>query len=294
MTDLLEDFETKKETIRDEVELHIKKRDEANAKAQEYAKKRDELNQKTHDMREHAKEKIAEKNELIDKIKVLRDDKEEHYKNLSDLKRQLKDLKSNFGAGLDLKDIKMKEKELQYLEKRQQTTELTKDDENKIIVDIRRLNNEIKKAKTQREEELLKNNDIKELTDKINSERTLGESLKKQIEELSNQISKLSDEINEELQNLDNVRKEADENHEIFIKYSKESEAEHAAFIKSKNDLRDLEKAIYSIRNKTKVTKKREKESELQEKASALYEKFKAGEQLTTEDLLTLQKAGFL
>ncbi len=294
MTDLLEDFETKKETIRDEVELHIKKRDEANAKAQEYAKKRDELNQKTHDMREHAKEKIAEKNELIDKIKVLRDEKEEHYKNLSDLKKNLRELKSGFGAGLGLKDIKMKEKELQYLEKRQQTTELTKEDENKIIVDIRRLTNEIKKAKTQREEELLKNKDIKELTDKTTSERALGESLKKEIEDLSNQISKLSDEINEELQQLDNVRKEADENHEIFIKHSKESESEHAAFIKSKNDLRDLEKAIYSIRNKTKVTKKKEKESELQEKASALYEKFKAGEQLTTEDLLTLQKAGFL
>ena len=55
-----------------------------------------------------------------------------------------------------------------------------------------------------------------------------------------------------------------------------------------------MEKAIYSIRNKTKVTKKKEKESELQEKASELYEKFKSGEQLTTEDLLILQKAGFL
>jgi hypothetical protein len=55
-----------------------------------------------------------------------------------------------------------------------------------------------------------------------------------------------------------------------------------------------MEKAIYSIRNKSKVTKRKEKESELQEKASELYEKFKAGEQLTTEDLLILQKAGFL
>ena len=51
--------------------------------------------------------------------------------------------------------IKAKEKELQYLEKRQQTTELKKDEENKLIVDIRRLNNEIKKSKTLREEELL-------------------------------------------------------------------------------------------------------------------------------------------
>lgn len=294
MTDLLEDFETKKEAIRDEVELHIKKRDEANAEAQKYAKIRDELNQKTHEMREHAKEKIAEKNDLIEKIKTLRDEKEVHYKNLSELKKQLREYKSTLGTGIDIKDIKAKEKELQYLEKRQQTTELKKDEENKLIVDIRRLNNEIKKSKTLREEELLKNDDIKQLTDKINEERTKGEEYKKEIEELSNKISQLSDEINDELQKLDEVRKEADENHETFIKYSQESEAEHAAFIKAKGELKDMEKAIYSIRNKTKVTKKKERESELQEKASELYEKFKSGEQLTTEDLLILQKAGFL
>jgi len=183
---------------------------------------------------------------------------------------------------------------LQYLERRQQTTELKKDEENKIIVEIRRLNNEIKKSKVRRDEELLKNSDVKELTDKINEERTKGEEYKKEIEELSNRISQLSDEINDELQKLDEVRKDADDNHEIFIKYSQESEAEHAAFIKAKGELKDMEKAIYSIRNKTKVTKRKEKESELQEKATALYEKFKAGEQLTTEDLLILQKAGFL
>ncbi|WP_009887095.1 coiled-coil protein [Ferroplasma acidarmanus] len=294
MTDLLEDFETKKEAIRDEVELHIKKRDEANAEAQKYAKIRDELNQKTHEMREHAKEKIAEKNELIEKIKTLRDEKEVHYKNLSELKKQLREYRSSLGTNIDIKDIKAKEKELQYLERRQQTTELKKDEENKIIVEIRRLNNEIKKSKTLREQELLKNGDVKELTDKINEERTVGEGYKKEIEDLSNRISQLSDEINDELQKLDEVRKVADENHETFIKYSQESEAEHAAFLKAKIELKDMEKAIYSIRNKSKVTKRKEKESELQEKASELYEKFKAGEQLTTEDLLILQKAGFL
>ncbi len=156
MTDLLEDFETKRESIREEVESHIKKRDEANAQAQKYAKIRDELNQKTHEMREQAKAKIAEKNDLIEKIKTLREEKEEHYKNLSELKKKLREIKSGEASGLDIKDIKAKEKELQYLEKRQQTTELTKEEENKIIVEIRRLNNEIRKAKANREEELLK------------------------------------------------------------------------------------------------------------------------------------------
>ncbi len=294
MTDLLEEFESKRESLRAEVEEHIKKRDAANEEAQKFAKKRDELNAKTHKLREEAKSKIAEKNDLIEKIKKLRDEKEAHYKELSKLREEYRKAKASAAQKINTKDIKAKERELQYLEKKQQTTELSKEDENKIITEIRRLNNELKKMKAERDEELLKNTDIKELAQKINEERKIGEDYKKQIEEISKRISQLSEEITSQLQVLDNVRKEADENHEQFVKYNQEAEKEHQAFIKAKNDLRDLEKAISALRNKNRSTKKREKESELQQKASELFERFKNGEQLTTEDLLILQKAGFL
>jgi uncharacterized coiled-coil DUF342 family protein len=82
--------------------------------------------------------------------------------------------------------------------------------------------------------------------------------------------------------------------HESFIKYNQEAEKEHIEFIKAKNDLRDMEKAIFSIRTKNRTTKKKEKETELQKMAEELFEKFRNGEQLTTEDLLILQKAGLL
>ncbi len=61
------------------------------------------------------------------------------------------------------------------------------------------------------------------------------------------------------LQELDEVRHTADENHELFVKYSQESEKEHAAFIKAKNDLRDLEKAIYAIKIKQRLAKRRKR-----------------------------------
>ncbi|EQD60508.1 phosphoserine phosphatase, partial [mine drainage metagenome] len=89
-------------------------------------------------------------------------------------------------------------------------------------------------------------------------------------------------------------RRKADEMHESFIKYNQDAEKEHLEFVKAKNDLRDMEKAIFSIRTKAKTTRKKEKESELQKMAEDLFEKFKNGEQLTTEDLLILQKAGLL
>lgn len=80
----------------------------------------------------------------------------------------------------------------------------------------------------------------------------------------------------------------------MFIKFNKESEKEHEGFIKAKTELRDLEKILGGMAAKTRATRKKEKEGELQNKANVLFDKFKNGEQLTTEDLLILQKAGFL
>jgi Uncharacterized archaeal coiled-coil protein len=164
----------------------------------------------------------------------------------------------------------------------------------KIVSEIRKLNNEIIKLKEMREKELSSNKSTKELIDKITEIRKQAEAKKKEIDTISAAITALSEEINEQLTNIDETRKQADELHEQFIKFSQESTKEHEEFIKAKNDLRDLEKVISTLRTKAKATKKKEKEGELQKKASTLFDRFKNGEQLTTEDLLVLQKAGFL
>ncbi|MCL5783020.1 MAG: phosphoserine phosphatase, partial [Candidatus Thermoplasmatota archaeon] len=121
-----------------------------------------------------------------------------------------------------------------------------------------------------------------------------GEGMKEEIDAISSRITALSEDINRSLQELDETRKNADEFHEQFVKFSQESTKEHEAFIQAKTELRDLEKVTSSLRTKTRAIKKKEKEGELQKKATTLFDKFKNGEQLTTEDLLTLQKAGFL
>lgn len=295
MSELLEEFEQKRENIRRIVEEHIKKRDEAAAESHRYAEERDLLNNKVHEMREEVKKKIAEKNELIEQVQKLRAEKEQHYANLAELRKEYRKLRQETNVeGVDKQSLRMKEKELQRLETKQQTTELGKDEEKKIVHEIRKLTNEIRQIRQLREKELESNDSVKDLNQKIAAERKAGEALKVQIDEISAKITALSDDINKSLQELDETRKKADEMHELFIKYSQESTKEHEAFIQAKNDLRDLEKVISSLRTKAKATKKKEKEGELQSKATELFEKFKNGEQLTTEDLLILQKAGFL
>ncbi len=295
MSELLDEFEGKREVIRQIVEEHIKKRDEAAAESHRYAEERDILNNKVHEMRDEVKKKIAEKNDLIEQVQKLRAEKEEHYANLSELRKDYRKVRQETNVeGVDKQSLRMKEKELQRLEIKQQTTELGKDEEKKVVHEIRKLTNEIKQIRQIREKELESNDSVRDLNQKITAERKAGEALKVQIDEISAKITALSEGINKDLQDLDETRKKADEYHELFIKFSQESTKEHEAFIQAKNDLRDLEKVISSLRTKTRATKKKEKEGELQSRATELFEKFKNGEQLTTEDLLILQKAGFL
>lgn len=295
MSDLLQEFEQKREVIRKIVEEHIKKRNEASQESHGYAEQRDTLNAKVREMRDDVKSKISEKNSLIETVQKMRSDKEEHYKKLAEYRKEFRKIRDSTNIrGIDAKEIRIKERELQKLENKQQTTQLNKTEELKVVSEIKKLTNEIKKLKKQRDVELDSNDKIREVNDKIEAERSQGEALKKEIEEISNKITIISEEINSQLQQLDEVRKQADDFHEQFVKMSQESEKEHEEFIKAKNDLRDLEKVIFSLKAKTKTTKKKEKEGELQKKATTLFDKFKNGEQLTTEDLLILQKAGFL
>jgi len=295
MTELLEEFDQKHAAIREQVEEHIRKRDEAAAESHKFAEQRDILNNKVREMREEAKKKIAEKNELIEKIQQLRAEKEALYQTLSELKREYAKLRDELDVkGVDRQTLRFKEKELKRLETKQQTTLLEKKEEQKIVSEIRKLNNEIIHLKEMRESELSSNKSTKELMDKIAEIRKQAEAKKKEIDQISPKITALSEAINEELTQIDEIRKQADELHEQFIKYTQESTKEHEAFIQAKNDLRDLEKVIATLRTKARATKKKEKEGELQKKATTLFDKFKNGEQLTTEDLLVLQKAGFL
>ena len=295
MTELLSEFEQKREDLKRIVEEHIRNRDLAAEEASKHADERDRLNAKVKELRDVAKQLIAEKSALIEEVQKLRPEKEKEYDELSALRKDYRKLRENVGTEtVDASEIRMKERDLQKLIKRQETTELGRDEEKKVVSEIRRLNNEIKKLKTRFESELESNAQVRDLVSKISEKRQKAEEMKKRIEEISSKISQLSEKINTSLQELDEIRRKADEEHELFIKYGQESDREHQEFAKAKNDLRDLEKVIFTIRSKDKNTRKKEKEGELQKKASVLFDKFKNGEQLTTEDILVLQKAGLL
>lgn len=295
MSEVLPELEQKKDLLKKLADEHVRKRDSFSSESHYYAEERDKLNQKTKSMREAVLQKISEKSALIEKVQKLRDQKEQVFQDLKKLREKIREQKKNFRSDeYNPTELKKKEKELKRLEDKQQTTELSKDDENKIVLQIRKLANEIKIMKTKVDEGIQQSKSYKEISDEINKRKEEYDKLKAEIDAISKEINRLGEEINNGLLELDENKKKADEFHELFIKNNKEAEKEHQEFIKVKKDLKEVENMIHSLSSKNKATKKKEKEGELQTKAVELYNKFINGEQLTTDDLLILQKAGLL
>ena len=201
MTELLDEFEEKREALRNIVEEHVRNRDRLSEESQKFAAERDLLNAKVRELRDAAKEKIAEKSALIEQVQKLRAEKEEHFSKYQEFRKEYRKVRGEVPVkDIDIRDIKGRERELQRLETKQQTTQLTKTEEQKVVSEIRKLTNEIKKMKKVFEDTIGQNDIIKDIVQKMKKEKDEGETMKKQVEEISQKISGLSEEINVLLQ----------------------------------------------------------------------------------------------
>ena len=95
-------------------------------------------------------------------------------------------------------------------------------------------------------------------------------------------------------QRADAIRKEADAAQAKFVECKQAADEEHRLHIEQIKSLHDVSKSADGIKNKKNAAKKRRADVESKKEAKEIFEKFKAGEKLSTEDLMTLQKSGYL
>jgi uncharacterized coiled-coil DUF342 family protein len=91
--------------------------------------------------------------------------------------------------------------------------------------------------------------------------------------------------------NADKSREAADEAHRKFVEAQEAADAEHNQFIACQKELRDYDKVIGGIRKKGKKTKVNKEQKAVRQEAEQVFQQFRAGEKLTTDDILLLQRA---
>ena len=273
LADTMEGVRKQKDEKEAEIAKVAEEREEFNRIAKEQRKIRDELNASLKENLNKAIEYRNERNEINKAVEAAKKDRNE-------ANNKIKNLEWSSGKRDKIKI----ENEIKKIDKIIETR----------VLDIKKENQLVKNA-----------NDLRKQLMEIHEDesvKTEAQELKKVSEEEHGKVIELSEKAqaaHEEMltyfRKTDDIRTAADEAHKKFIEARKNASAKHEEFKAILSDIHVINKKLGS--NKPKRRKSDNKSSgganknrEEKERAEEIFEKFKKGGKVSTEEILLLQK----
>ncbi|MGA1819771.1 MAG: coiled-coil protein [Thermoplasmatota archaeon] len=301
MSEYLEELDHKRNKLNQEAEAHRKKRDRLNQETKRFAEQRDQLNSQVKKLLQEAnrfKDKRDELNAKVREEKTVRDTLTKEY---TTIKAQLDKLKKSRMSQNDEQSLGKLKKELHGLEFKQQTSVLEADKERVLIERISSIKRQIKK----KEKEMEGNEEIRDLINNVREAKKKMDDSHHRVNEYADLAQKEHDSMIERFTESDRIRKDADNSQEMFVDSKIKADDEHRKHIELIHLVHDLDKIIFALKQRKKAADRKPGKTAPAQAAPAqaqsgkaeaekIYEKFKKGEKISTEDLMLLQKYGFL
>ena len=266
-------------------ELRIK-RDELNLQSQTHASDRNDLNVKAKEHMDNVHLFRDRRNGLNIEVGEIRDERREVSNGVNDLKDKFLRLKRKRFSGRNLPPVSKLRKQIQELEIKQMTTPLTTDKERALVDEIASLQNKIKEHDNliETDTEVLEARDSFREAEKVR--RELGKKMQKSRQEAQAAHHSMKDSLRTNRQ----TRRKADAAQRLFVKAKEKADEVHNEYIEYLRGMQEIDRMTAS---------QGKGGSSIDQKASAasaedLFAKFLAGEKLSTEQLMIIQKAGML
>jgi len=289
MTELLEELEQKRHLHNLEAEKHRKIRDELNEKTREWVEKRDALNAKVRELVDQAAKHREIRDEMNAKVREAKENRDHWNKIVNELSEKAGKIKKENlpKSGPSISRLK---KDLKNLEFKQMTSVLSKDKEQELIEQMASIQNQIK----EREKAYESNEEVKNAVKELREAKEKAEAYHREVSEYAEKAQSAHDAMIALYEQADAVRKEADAAQEAFVANKIRADEEHKLHIENIRQVHDYDKIISGMRQKARKAKRKEDETSAKEEAEKIFDRFKAGEKLSTEDLMALQKSGYL
>ena len=289
MSDPIGDLNNKKDEFQNKANELKDRRNKLHTKSKKLADERDVINSQVREMRNKISEHKKRRDELNERVKHAKEQRNKLNKNLTDVKKTIDDLQkaSSSKSGTNLNDLK---KQLRVLENEQMTTAMSPQKEKKFIESISTIHSKIKTE----EDRLNKDPKLKKA---LEEEKII----KKKAEKQHDSVEKLATRAQEEhegminiIRSLDNYVKKVREIQETIVMTKIQADQVHKEFIECVDKIHDFEREVNSQQTKKYNKKKAEEVTTAHKEANEIFERFKRGEKLSTEDLMALQKAGLI
>lgn len=289
MAELIGDLEEKRARHNADAERHKKLRDELNDKTKEWAEKRDELNAKVRKFIDEANARRDMRDKLNAEVREAKAQRDEWNRKFNDLSAKVMALRREKmpKSGLSLRKFKA---ELRALEKKHMTSVLSTDKERALVEQISDLSSKIKAM----EKEIEQFSEVKQAEKDAHEAKDNAESFHRKVSELAEKAQIEHDSMLKLYEEADKHRKEADNAQDDFIKTKLAADEEHREHIEHIRQVHDFDKIISGIRDKARKARKEKDDTSAKKEAEEIFEKFRSGEKLSTEDIMVLQKSGYM
>lgn len=246
-------------------------RDKMNEETKAFRKERDELNQKLKDTLKIALDKRNTRDEINKEV-------HENKELRNQCNEELKKVEWNSGK----KEISNIQVEINKIDKTIQTKVLDIRKENELVKRVSDLTKQLKKIQSDEEEEKT----ATQLKEK-------SELYHQKVVELSDKAQAVHEEMIEYFNKIDGIREEADGKHQDFINSRNAATAKHEEVKAKLSEIRKVNKFMDQAKSQSRGRKSEDKaDNDLKEKEEAeeIFQKFKDGKKLTTDEFLLLQK----
>ncbi len=286
---IIKELENKRNNLNKMAEDHRRKRDKYNSNTKLCAENRTSLNERARtclrDATDHKKQRDDINNDVQD-AKKEREVLNNEYNKMAEKVNKVKRTKLP-NKGVPLNKLKQEMKRLEF---RQMTSVLSADKERELVDSVGQIQEQIKK----REEELEMNKDIRDAIQEAMKAKDKAELVHKRVSELAELAQTEHDLMVKLYEEANKCRKEADDAQDKFIGNKEIADKEHNNHIFYIRQVHEYDKILNGIKRKYRRAKREKSETLAKQQAEDIYERFKNGEKLSTEDLMCLQKAGYL
>ncbi len=289
MTESLDDLKKNKDEFQKKANELKEKRNTLHLKSKKLADERDELNSTIRELRNKIGEHKRNRDDLNERVKHAKEQRNKLNKGYNDARRLVEQLENSqhSAMGTNLNELK---RQLRNLETEQMTQPMSPKKEKKLIGTISELH-----AKIKSQEQVL--NKDPQLKKAVEEEKILKQKAEKQhdtVEKLAQRAQEEHEGMITFIKQLDGFVKRVNEIQEEIVLTKIEADNVHREFIEYVDKIHDLERKITTDHEKKRKRKKEEDTTTAQKEADEIFEKFKRGEKLSTEDLMALQKAGLI
>lgn len=285
----LEELEQKRSEINSDANKHRRLRDDLNKQTKEWASKRDALNAQVREFVEEAGKYREERDSLNQKVRESKELRDEWNQKVTRLYEETAQYRKDAPEekGPPLKALK---KEFADLEHRFETGAHSPKAEKEMVKRMSELNKEIE----EREKAIGAGDEAREIFQQLRDAKAEAEKHHRAVSEYAEKAQTAHDMMIKFYDQADRLRKEADAAQEKFVECKLQADEEHKKHIEQIKSIHEMDKDYSDVKNKAKAARKKKVDNESEKEAKEIFERFKSGDKLSTEDLMALQKSGYL